>query len=451
MGDARLFGRRASCASAFALVAAGAVAQTAEPYRLVEGDSVEVSYVGEQEPAQVRIDIDGEIRLAEVGGLAIAGLTLDAAEEKVQSAIEEAGQFLDPRTSITIVDYAPVVVTGDVIAPGRFEYLPRMTVAAALGLSGGSSVAGMSQIDVARSSTQLEGDLRSDNLALVAAATRIARFEATLDEDWSDGAEPVETDLELRVDEARLALIPDPDGAGIDRLLADEAAILSNGRLRTAELLTLWAEEVETLASQSALYDRRLEVQNEVVQNTAETLAAARDLQERGLQTATRLSGIEQSDAEARSRALELESARVANDRAIAETRRQQVEFLHARRDEALGGLREARLDFDDQLTRYAASSAQLGLLTGGGARFALVDDLVVTYAILSLREDRVVNDPVTEATTLLPGDTLGGARPARGSGRRLRERVRRAAADAASPNRLTCRCARKPRVRCAR
>lgn len=369
------------------------------PYRLLAGDTVEIRYMGAGDPVTARVDLDGRVRLVDIGGIEVAGLTLDETETAIEAALAEAGLFVDPRASVSILSYAPVVVAGDVMSPGRFDYLPQMTVATALGLSGGSHAAGISSLELSRARAEVKGQLQSLNLEISEAAAEITRLEAQL-ADAAPG--PLQMAADLR------AQIPAPDPARLDRLLASEVRILDNARSRAADMLGLWDREIETLQQQDDLYAKRIRVQEEIVANAAEDLANAQKLKDRGLQTAAAMSRAEQLDADARARALELESAQIAVTRAIAESRRQRTQFLHAKREDALAALRAARARLDDASLRYGRALEQQAILSGGNMASLLASEtLEVQFSLQSPRPGRPGDAPITPETPLLPGDTL--------------------------------------------
>lgn len=373
------------------------VAALAEPYTLVPGDRIEITYANQGESLQTSVDIDGDIRLPDLGGLAVAGLTLDDIETRIESQSSQSGLLLDPRVSVAIVEYAPIIVAGDVANPGRFDFQPGMTIGSALALSGGSRVAGSTRLDVERARTETEGQLRSLNLDIASKAVQIARLEATLT--WAD---TVALSPEL------LARIPNPNSVDLETLIGLSIEIQKNQEARNRELLYFWEEEIETIEAQLTLFNQRIQLQEEIVASTAEDLAVARDLQERGLQTAARLSSAEQRDADARNRALELETARIAATRSISDARRARANFLALRQEENLLALQQARVDIDALQVRYARTLEQLAVLTGGSAG-SMMDSsaLELQYSLFSPRADRADITDLSPTTRLLPGDTV--------------------------------------------
>lgn len=368
----------------------------AEGYRLVPGDRLDVSFSGQGTTQQMTVDIDGQLRLSEVGGLSVAGLTLDQAEELVEASVSEAGLYIDPQISLTVVEYAPVVVAGDVASPGSYSYVPGMSISTALAISGGSRASGISRFEVDRARTDTEGQLRLLNLEIAANVVRLARLEAA-----AAGAETLTLSDDMR------SLIPAPATIDVDRLMEAEAKLLENGRTREATLLSFWDREIKSIESQLVVFEQRAALQDEIVANVSESLEQAQQLQERGLQTVSRLNSAEQREFDARGRALELESARTAASQALSDAQRSRAQFLSRAEEDLLTAIQTARVALDDQQLRYKRAVEQLSLLTNGNVGSVLSDEITVANFKIMALNDRELPSPITPDTRILPGDTL--------------------------------------------
>ena len=194
----------------------------------------------------------------------------------------------------------------------------------------------------------------------------------------------------------------------MDDLIAAETAIFENQKARERDLLLLWDQEIARLAEQDRLYGERIKVQEEIVATLTAELEQAQTLRDRGLQTASRLSTVEQREADARARALELEAGRIGATRALAEAQRQRTTFLSLRQETALSGLLEIRLSLETARASYARAIAQLAAVSGGNVGSLLDDQIMsIKFTILSPRSDRMGKQDVSPDTVLLPGDTL--------------------------------------------
>lgn len=373
---------------------AGIVA--ASPYQLGIGDQISVSHNGVVDPISLTIDIDGRIRIATIGSISVVGLSADAAEAEIARQLAAQGFFVGPAVSLSIQQYAPVIVGGDVSRPGQYGYLPGMTVAAALALSGGQRGSGLSQSEIARARADAQAALQTAEYDIALAVARLARFEAEL-----DGTGQAMT---LRIEHKRRI----PTTVDFPMIQRKEVDMLAGDRARAARLVNFWEDEIATIEAQSANLDQRIAVQQEIVKSTLTNLKTSQDLSERGLQTASRLSIAEQRAADARARVLELEAAKMAAARALSTARRERVIFLANRKREALIGLQESGRDLETATYRQQRAKDQLAALSGLAAGGVANPDAVkLTFELQTTRQDRPTGSDITEATTLLPGEVL--------------------------------------------
>jgi polysaccharide export outer membrane protein len=123
-------------------------------YLLNPGDVISIATVGSDDLKQsAMIDAEGELTLPLVGRVKAAGSTIEELRTRVVSILAtkvlrrltsdgreypvvlSAGQL-----SLTISQYAPVYITGDVAKPGEQTYRPGLTVRQAVALAGGYDV-----------------------------------------------------------------------------------------------------------------------------------------------------------------------------------------------------------------------------------------------------------------------------------------------------------------------
>jgi len=110
----------------------------AEPYRLADGDKVEVRVFDRPDlSVTVRVDVDGNLRLPLIGAIQASGQTADDIERQLGNAYRLAG-ILDPRIAVTIAEAGQVFVAGTVHNPGRYAWEPGLTAMKAYALAGGA-------------------------------------------------------------------------------------------------------------------------------------------------------------------------------------------------------------------------------------------------------------------------------------------------------------------------
>ncbi|MDA5558138.1 polysaccharide biosynthesis/export family protein [Shimia sp. MMG029] len=380
-----------------AVLAVGAQQGQAESYRMVPGDRVLMTYSAQGVSSEVTVNIDGELRLLGIGGVKVVGDTLDEAEARLGEKIAAEGVFLDPKVSLQVLSYAPVIVSGDVTSPGQYPYIPGMTIASALALAGGSEFSGVNRYELERARIETTGAIRAINLEIAGSVLRIARLEALL-----------AGQSEIVVSDALNARIPAPNAVAMDQLRdAEEGLFVTTSQLVT-EALDNYDQEIELLGRQLALFENRIAVQQDIVTTTARELKKAQDLQTRGLQTATRLASVEQRDADARARVLELEAARIGAVQALAEAHRARNLFESRRREGWLEELQTARLSLSDSEIDYARRLEHQAALSGNVVSAIMASELLTPeFQIVSSREGREAETTSDLSDILLPGELL--------------------------------------------
>lgn len=116
---------------------AALAADEGRDYRLAAGDRISIAVFGEPDlSVDARVGDNGRIAYPFVGELRLGGLTVAEVERQIHEALE--GDFLvDPKVSVSVVEYRPFFVNGQVRSPGSFAWQPGMTVRKAVSLAGG--------------------------------------------------------------------------------------------------------------------------------------------------------------------------------------------------------------------------------------------------------------------------------------------------------------------------
>jgi protein involved in polysaccharide export with SLBB domain len=105
-------------------------------YRLGPGDALRVTVFGHEDlSGEFALDAEGNLSLPPVGEIRGGGQTARQVEAEIEAAL--GSYFLEPQVSIEVLNYRPFYVTGEVSAPGSFEYIDGMTVITAVALAGG--------------------------------------------------------------------------------------------------------------------------------------------------------------------------------------------------------------------------------------------------------------------------------------------------------------------------
>src|SRR2546430_11807995 len=146
------------------LAAAAALAQpTDSGYRLGPGDRIIIKVFGEEDLSMdVRLNDAGRLNYRCLGELVVQGLTVTELERLITRGLK--GSYLrDPAVTVSIAEYRPFFLYGEVQKPGGIPYQPDLTVERAIALAGGlSERASRSQIEVVRASDPKHKAVRNE-------------------------------------------------------------------------------------------------------------------------------------------------------------------------------------------------------------------------------------------------------------------------------------------------
>lgn len=196
------------------LLPCGAAAE----YRLNAGDVLEIAVAGVPEMRhRAPVNLDGAISLPLIGQLDVLGLPLSQVRAKIQALLPT--KVLNQRTSegrenpvvispdeitVSIAEYRPVYVNGDVAKPGELTYRPGMTLRQALALAGGYDIMRFRMDNPFLESADLRSEYHALWTEYARGRARIARIRSELGEAAGerghDGDElPIPRDVAARI------------------------------------------------------------------------------------------------------------------------------------------------------------------------------------------------------------------------------------------------------------
>jgi polysaccharide export outer membrane protein len=120
-------------------------------YVLGPGDLISVQVFDEPEMSiETRINDRGSISYPFLGELSVKNLTALGLEDTITARLK--GPYLvNPEVTVSILEYRPLFVNGEVEKPGGFPFSPGLTVRKAISLAGGfKERANKSRINVVR-------------------------------------------------------------------------------------------------------------------------------------------------------------------------------------------------------------------------------------------------------------------------------------------------------------
>jgi polysaccharide export outer membrane protein len=78
----------------------------------------------------------GVISFPFLGEVEVFGLTVTEVQEKIAAGLKE-GYLVNPKVSVSVIEYRRFYVSGEVKQPGGFAFLPGLTIRKAISLAGG--------------------------------------------------------------------------------------------------------------------------------------------------------------------------------------------------------------------------------------------------------------------------------------------------------------------------
>lgn len=179
-----------SVACSFVLSAA-----SASDYQLAPGDTIEFSTVATPDlRTRATIRLDGAVALPLVGDVAVAGMTLAQLQAKLQDDLatkvyrrrsddgREIPVMVGPgEVVVTVAEYRPIYVNGDVSKPGEQPFRPGMTVRQAIALAGGYDIMHFRMENPFLEQADLQGDYESLWMEFAKQQAIVRRLEAELE------------------------------------------------------------------------------------------------------------------------------------------------------------------------------------------------------------------------------------------------------------------------------
>ena len=172
----------------------GASSARAE-YRISPGDVLGLTVVGVPDlSVKASVDPEGRVTFPLIGPLQVAGLSSEEATSKVQAILpgKELNRHLEDgrdipvlispgQISVTIAEYRPIYISGDVAKPGVLAYRPDLTVRKAIALAGGLDTMHSKLDDPVLQISELTGQYNELWVDYARWQGAVARLQAELD------------------------------------------------------------------------------------------------------------------------------------------------------------------------------------------------------------------------------------------------------------------------------
>ena len=133
-------------------------------YRLSTGDVISITVLGEDDLKRdkIRLTDAGTISYPVLGEIAVRGKTVGELETMITEGLR--GRYLvNPRVSVTIDEYRPFFINGQIERSGSYPYQPGLTVRKAVTIAGGfKERASQSKIYVVRDRDPTHASIKVD-------------------------------------------------------------------------------------------------------------------------------------------------------------------------------------------------------------------------------------------------------------------------------------------------
>lgn len=375
---------------------AGAV--TPDGYTITIGDELELDILDDSDPPQrFVVGTNGLVQLPFIGGIEVADVTLGEARQLIADAYVKREIFVAPTVELSVANFRPVFVMGDVRNPGNYEYQPFLTAEQAVGLAGGTAVSANNEEARILERRNLEGALNGTDADLARLAVQFARVQAQ-----------IEGSPEVRWTDLPETLRGVVDREMFDALKPKEDQIIALDDLNRTTQRRLIADAAQEAENRVALIDQRETVLVSALDLGREELQRARDLAERGLATQTAVSNAEQTIARQENEILSLREQRSG---ALVQLNQLQSELSridNEREKSLIGESQTYRSNIEKLMTERASIEDRLRLLEqwmsiGAGAE----SELLVGYVARRRTADGLVSLQLSAQDELAPGDQL--------------------------------------------
>ena len=263
-------------------------------YKLQPGDTLEISVAGVPELRQRSpIEVGGEIAVPLVGQVKVGGLsTLEAREKIIANLSKKVYQqrtndgreiqhlILPNEIIVTVSEYRPIYVKGDVARPGEHPFRPAMTVRHAVALAGGYDLVRFRLVNPFLQAADVRSEYEALWAEFATEQARIRRLRTEL------GERGVENDAAIKA----------PIPAELDERLKHAATEHLKARVADREKnKALLEQAIDKMGLQMGILTDKKKKDQEGYQADYEDFEKVRQLAQRGVSTNMRLTDARRS------------------------------------------------------------------------------------------------------------------------------------------------------------
>ena len=322
------------------------------------------------------VDSDGNITLPFLGPVKATETPLSELGRRVQAvlAAKQVAQRADVIVSVS--EYGPIYVDGDVARPGEYRYRPDMTVRSAIALAGGIDPSGgLRGRSAAAQISEAQSDYGAAAIELAKQGARVARLKAELSgADTFDASEVTA-------------------GPSVDRKVLNEITLIEARQMEVDRQMRLHEQAhlermVAAARDEAAMLEQAEGQQRASFEQVVKGAARSRELLQKGLDTNVRTEDSERGLAQARAQITDVR-VRLAEARKEVEERARRLEtFDDEHRAKVLDMLGDAVAEAGKARFRLQSARERMAGRSDGDAEPEVVVRRVANGATVRLRGD---------------------------------------------------------------
>lgn len=367
-------------------------------YTLAEGDVLEFDILDDVDPPrQIVVSNDGRVQIPLLGSVSVANMTLSEARNEVRQKFLERELLNDPQIGLSVVNFRPIFVLGDVKTPGAYPFQTQLTVEKAVGLAGGVNTGLSNTEDRILTRVRVSGELQGYESDLAREAVWAARLTAQLDDRTEIAMEDIPKNARPLLNEQLLA-----------PLRQREQAILKVDAEEYASQTKLVTQAIKETEDRSKILDQMAENQKEAVKYSKDDYQRVKKGRDAGNIVADSLSRAQRQLTADEGRLLQIYSDMSDARRQSTSFRRELSQLQSTRKKDTLSQLQERHAAIEKLLVSRATAGQQLLAVSNLiAADTTNSPKFKIQYKIRHLSNGKMEQLLATGTTDLTPGDIV--------------------------------------------
>lgn len=396
--------RRLAAVSTIAIAGLLANQAAADDYQLGAGDVLQIRVVEWQTIEGTFRDwssVNGEYTVGPTGNLAVpllgelpsAGKTTAEMASEIGSMLQQKLGLADkPDASVGIAEYRPIFISGVVQAPGKYPFIPGLTVLKA------TTVAGGLQRD-ASASQRFERDFISAQgsyAVSVAAQRRLVVKRARIAAEV-EGKPGFDLPPELAADDS------------IGTIVADEQAIMTARQNKLSLQLKALVDLRALLESEIGSLEKKKASQQSQLELAEKEMSSVGSLADQGLVVNTRVIQVKKSIAEVQSSLLDIDTSILRARQDINKAEQDAINFQNTHDSDLAIERQQVEAELNETNLKLATQQGLMGeaIRQSPQTQGDLGIETRMSYLLVRTTDGKAVEMEADENTPLLPGDVI--------------------------------------------